>query len=189
MVVARFIVPYPQRPFKLGHPFCSTEDFWAETNCSVNTGTIQHTYFDAENSLSALFQTIKHVLLSCKNNIHYFSPHNRKLSMLLLAWESYCSPFISLINIAGYDKTKEWIKCPTGFMARISVLTQIKEFLGKDRKAASDTNNWMKTDEQHFLKTFLSTSVVSYLVRCNTSALYYIKYSYFLQCFKHECGF
>lgn len=31
MVVARFVVPYPQRPFKLGNFLCNTEDFGPET--------------------------------------------------------------------------------------------------------------------------------------------------------------
>lgn len=135
------MVPYPQRPLKLGHFFLQHWRFWGRNYCSVNIGMIQHMDFNAENSLPALLQTVKHTLLSWQNNIHYYSPHNRKFRMLLLAWESYCSLYISLIKRDGCDKTEEWMKCPTGFTANISMLTQIMEFLGKGGKAASDTNN------------------------------------------------
>lgn len=57
MVVARFMVPYPLRPFKSGNLFCNTEDFWGRNYCSVNIGTIQHVVLNAKNSLPAVLQT------------------------------------------------------------------------------------------------------------------------------------
>lgn len=135
MVVVRFMVPNPQRPFKLGHLFCNTEDFGAEI-----TSQLTHGFQCWELLTSTVSDNEVHTSFLKKQH-SLFSPRNRKLSMLLLDWESYCSLFLGLINIAGYDKITEWIKCPTDFTTHISVLTQITEFIEKDGKAASDTNN------------------------------------------------